>query len=143
MVNNARTYWHKAVDLPGAFQMTYVRNLMESRPYLTRIADQFMGRCWETDAMITRDGTRDNSDATYAMAYMQRGCTVTLRTERIAAKKLNVWWFNPRDGKATQAGQIDNAAWTTFTAPTTIAEQDWVLVIDDASKNYPPPGTAS
>jgi hypothetical protein len=37
---HARTPWQEALDLPGAGHMQHVKNLMLSRPFLTRIPDQ-------------------------------------------------------------------------------------------------------
>src|SRR6185437_1850460 len=39
-VNGPHYYWQKAMDLPGANQMKYVRRLMESHPMLERVPDQ-------------------------------------------------------------------------------------------------------
>jgi hypothetical protein len=58
---------------------------------------------------------------------------------------MQAWWFNPRTADALQAGQYDSTSvwhyhrsrFKEFSPP---GEGDWVLVIDDASKQLPPPG---
>ena len=53
---------------------------------------------------------------------------------------MTAWWFNPRTGIATSIGTFDNAADRTFTPPDAGEMIDWVLVLDDASRKYGPPG---
>jgi hypothetical protein len=53
---------------------------------------------------------------------------------------LNVFWFDPRTGKSTSAGQITREGKREFTPPSSGIGNDWILVLDDASKKYPEPG---
>jgi hypothetical protein len=49
------------------------------------------------------------------------------------------WWFNPRDGRCIKLGEFDNTGSREF-VPTSVGRgSNWVLVLDDASKNYPEP----
>jgi hypothetical protein len=61
----------------------------------------------------------------------------------ITGPQVMAWWFNPRDGRATQVGTFANTGEHTFTPPDPGEMLDWVLVLDDAVKNYPAPGTVS
>jgi hypothetical protein len=54
---------------------------------------------------------------------------------------VKAWWFNPRNGEATAIGTFEPAGEREFTPPDPGEMIDWVLVLDDASKNYPPPGS--
>ena len=54
---------------------------------------------------------------------------------------MKAWWFNPRNGEATAIGEFPNTGERDFTPPDPGEMLDWVLVLDDAAKNYPPPGT--
>jgi len=56
---------------------------------------------------------------------------------------VKAWWFNPRDGGATPIGEFPNSGEREFAPPGAGEFLDWVLVLDDASKGYPPPGSAS
>jgi hypothetical protein len=139
------TPWHESLDLPGAFQMTHVKALLLSRPFLNRIPDQGLladdphGDIRRIQA--TRDGSPNQNDATYFMAYFPEPRAVRLATSKITAPRLRVWWFNPRDGRVIERGATKNEKIMTFTPPTQGSEDDWVVVVDDAAKNYPPPGT--
>ena len=66
-------------------------------------------------------------------------------TDAIPASKLRVWWYDPRTGASFLYSEMDNTG--SFEIPwgsnlnTNNSGPDWVLVIDDWSKQYPPPGT--
>jgi hypothetical protein len=46
-------------------------------------------------------------------------------------------WFNPRDGSFTQIGRYSNSDMCEFVPPSMGDDSDWVLVLEDASKNLP------
>ena len=84
--------------------------------------------------------TRDASGS-YAMVYAPVGRPFTVRMNVITGAKVKAWWFNPRTGTATAIGTFPNTGEREFTPPDPGEMLDWVLVLDDASKNFPPPGT--
>ena len=143
---DVKTPWYEAMDLPGAKQLAHVKSLLFSRPFLTRIPDQsviYSGlRTGLEYVSVTRDGTATRNDATYLMAYFPQQATITFKTERIAAKAIRGWWFNPRDGTVQSLGELAKQPRMEFSPPTMSKTDDWVLVLDDASKNYPAPGVA-
>jgi len=53
---------------------------------------------------------------------------------------VKAWWFNPRTGEATAIGEFPNTGEREFISPNPGEELDWVLVLDDARKNFPTPG---
>jgi hypothetical protein len=53
---------------------------------------------------------------------------------------VQAWWFNPRDGTAEKLGVFPNTGTRAFTPASLGEATDWVLVLDDAAKNYPAPG---
>ena len=59
----------------------------------------------------------------------------------IKGKEVVAWWYNPRNGEAKQIAKYSNTGIQTFNTPTPGENTDWVLVLDDASKNYPTPGS--
>jgi len=59
----------------------------------------------------------------------------------IAGAKVKAWWFDPRTGRATDAGTFGNSGEREFMPPGAGELLDWVLVLDDAVRNYPPPGS--
>lgn len=141
------TPWHQALDLPGATRLIHLKRLMLSRPYLTRIPDQSAIISDVPEKLrriqVTRDGRLGQNDATYLLAYFPEHHPVTLNTGRIGAAGLNVWWFNPRNGEATRVGERPNAKTLAFDPPTRAPGDDWVLVLDDAARKFPPPGQAN
>jgi hypothetical protein len=60
--------------------------------------------------------------------------------DRNKGATVTAWWFNPRTGQATAAGEFPNTATREFTPPDEGENLDWVLVLDDAGAKFPPPG---
>ena len=56
---------------------------------------------------------------------------------KLSGDTVKAWWFNPRDGKATVIGEFPNTGEREFTPPGLAEQLDWVLVLDNAAKNYP------
>ena len=145
-INRPLMPWYDAINQPGAAQMMYGRLLMESRPFLTRIPDNSFIVADEVTTSVPGAGayrfvsTRDQ-DGTYAMVYVPIGRRFTVRMDVIKGRELIAWWFNPRNGEAKQAGKFANTGNQAFISPTPGENLDWVLVLDDASKKYPAPGT--
>jgi hypothetical protein len=144
-INNPLMSWSEAINQPGAAQMQHGRALIESRPFLTRIPD---------DSVVVRDrvptsvpgagryhfaATRDQSGS-YAMVYVPVGRKFAVHMDKISGPLVKAWWFNPRDGSAKEAGSFENKDVREFTPPNLGEMLDWVLVLDDATKNFPPPG---
>jgi hypothetical protein len=144
-INNPLVFWTEAIERPGAAQMRYGRRLIESRPFLTRVpADDVI----VPDAVPTSVpgagryrfvATRD-TDRTYAMVYAPVGRKFSVRLSAIAGPKVAAWWYDPRTGRATRIGTFDRADEREFTPPDAGELLDWILVLDDAARNYRPPG---
>ena len=144
-INNPLLPWFEAIDQPGAGQMQYGRWLIESRPVLSRVPD---------DSIIVTDrvptsvpgagryrfvGTRD-AEGSYAMVYAPVGRAFKVRMDAIKGVKVKAWWYNPRNGQATAIGEFPNTGEREFVPPDKGEMLDWVLVLDDASRGFPPPG---
>jgi ABC-type sugar transport system substrate-binding protein len=85
--------------------------------------------------------TRDEQGR-YAMVYAPIGRAFKVRMDKIAGAKVKAWWFNPRDGTATVIGEFPNTGEREFAPPNPGEFLDWVLVLDNAAQNFPPPGQA-
>jgi len=135
-----RGNWRDALAAPGGAQMQYLRALMESRPFLTRVPDQslIVGDAGKGPRHV--QATRDERGA-YAMLYVPTaGQTVTVDTGKLSGTRLKAWWYDPRTGKATALkGDFPVAGTLEFTTPD--HGPDWVLVLDDVAKGYPKPGS--
>jgi hypothetical protein len=81
-----------------------------------------------------------SADNGYAMIYLPVGKSITINTGYMACKEITAWWYNPKDERAKKIGNLERKDRMDFTAPTTGIDNDWVLVIDDATKNYGAPG---
>jgi len=134
-VNGPHYEWHVAMDLPGASQMKYLRYLIESRPMLDRVPDQTI----ITDAMGANDHIQATRGKDYLFIYSSQGKPITVNMGKISGNKVIAYWYNPKNGEAKEAGSFENKGQHVFTPPTTGYGIDWVLVIDDASKNYTAP----
>jgi len=131
--------WRTAIDAEGATQMKHVRFLMESRPLLDRLPDPSLVVGSPGGGLDHVVATRA-ADGTYAMVYSPRGKPVTLALDRLSGDRLSVWWYDPRTGAATPARECERHGEREFAPPTSGDGQDWVLVLDDAARDYPAPG---
>lgn len=146
-VNNPLQPWTEALLQPGAAQMRHGRALLESRPFLTRIPDDTIIVPDRIPTVVPGAGryryvaTRD-TEGTYAMVYAPISRPFEVRLGVIRGPRVKAWWFNPRDGRAKAIGTFPNEGNRVFTPPDPGEMLDWVLVLDDVAKRYPPPGSA-
>ena len=138
-INHADRYWTEALDRPGAFQVGYLKKLVESRSVSDRIPDQSIIKKGQGEKGEYSTAFRDLNNS-YCMVYLPVGKTVTLDISFMTGKKLAVWWFNPRTGSSSGPTIIEKEGTKDFTAPTTGPQNDWVIVIDNADKKFPEPG---
>ncbi len=146
-VNRPLMPWREALDRPAAVQAGYLRRLVESRPYFTRIpAPDFIVPAEVASAVPGGNGryrmtaTMD-AEGSYAMVYVPCGRAFSVRADMLKAKKIVAWWFCPRTGRAKRAGVFDNDGRPlTFVPPAVGEADDAVLVLDDAARRYPVPG---
>ncbi|MGQ9918024.1 MAG: glycoside hydrolase family 140 protein, partial [Bryobacteraceae bacterium] len=146
-VNHPLMPWYEAIAQPGAGQMQHARRLLESRPFLTRIPDDSLLVAGRVPTAMPGAGryrfvaTRD-SEGSYAMVYAPVGRPFRVRLDKLSGARVAAWWFNPRTGESTRIGEFDNRGQREFVPPEPGEASDWVLVLDDASRNFPPPGSA-
>jgi hypothetical protein len=118
--------------------MQYLRRLMESRPYLSRIPDQGLLASDPGEGGNHVQATRCSQGA-YALVYVPNAKQpVTVHLDRLSGTEVLAWWYDPRTGKAAEIGRFPRSGDRTFTTPN--EGPDWVLVLDDAAKGYPAPG---
>ncbi|MBW3623091.1 MAG: glycoside hydrolase family 140 protein [Armatimonadetes bacterium] len=134
-----RRPWYEAMHLPGSGQMRHAKDLLLSRPFLTRIPDQSLIASDVGEGVHHTQATRDE-DGSYAMIYLPTGRAVDVDLEKLSGETLNAYWYDPRNGTSRKIGEFQREGRKTFTPPK--GGPDWVLVIDDASRDYPRPGSA-
>lgn len=144
-VNNPLMPWREAIEQPGATQMQHGKNLMLSRPFLSRVPDDSIIVTDRVPTSVPGAGryrfvaTRDASGS-YAMVYAPVGRTFKVRMDKITGAKVKAWWFNPRTGTTEAIGEYPNTGERSFTPPQPGEQLDWILVLDDAAKNFQVPG---
>jgi hypothetical protein len=144
-INNPLMPWREAIEQPGAMQMQHGKLLMLSRPFLTRVPDDSIIVTDRVPTSVPGAGryrfvaTRDASGS-YAMVYAPVGRTFKVRMDKITGATVKAWWFNPRTGTAEAIGEFPNTGERAFTPPQPGEQLDWILVLDDAAKNFPVPG---
>ncbi len=150
---NFEKEWKKKIGSKGANQMKFLRRLFESRPALDRVPapDLPSGNTgnWVKKSKITAAISRKGD---YAFIYFPNDTsTLRINIKTLSGKTINAWWYNPRDGNVYTSdnnttdkpfagfdiGQIQSAE---FNPPGNFGlGKDWVLVLDDAGKNYTKP----
>jgi len=125
-VNGPHFPWYVAIDLPGAGQLRYLRQLIEARPMFERIPDQSL----ITDALSASDRIQATRGKDYILVYSTQGRKFTVNLNKIAARDLVANWYNPRNGEYKDAGKFSRKTQQEFTPPTSGYGHDWVLIID-------------
>jgi len=121
--------WREALDAPAAQQMKHLKQLVLSRSYLDRVPDQQL--CADTFAVADHVSAARGRD--YAFFYVPTGKAFTVRLGKTSGAAVRAQWFDPREGTYTAIGEFPNSGTQRFTPPTSGAEMDWVLVLDDTT----------
>jgi hypothetical protein len=125
----AKLTWREALDAPSAAQMGYLRGLMESRPIRGLRPDQSL--------IVGEVGTgaehlRSLRAEGYALIYTPTGRPFRVRLATFSGQQVKAWWFDPRTGKTSAAGQFPTEGEREFTPPGQPGVgKDWVLALDD------------
>ena len=132
-------FWQEAIHRPGAGQMRHLRALIESRPFVSRVPDQSLVAD-PLDGSQRIQATRGDG---YAFIYSGEGRPFIVDLGKIGGERLAARWFNPRNGAVfpAEGGTIGRRGTGEFTPPSAGLGSDWVLVLDDASRRFPVPGT--
>jgi hypothetical protein len=140
----------QALDTPGGDQLHCLKELMLSRPMASRFPDPSLvlknqgvaNDGAPVPVASTRDGTPGKADATWLMVYVGRAAQVIIDTSDIPGRTLTIWRYDPRTGNALQLEKdLPNPGQVNFAPQEDDLGPDWVVVIDDASKKYPAPGS--
>ncbi|MCE7041359.1 glycoside hydrolase family 140 protein [Dyadobacter sp. CY312] len=121
-----KAYWYDAIHAPGASQMIFLKDLMLSKPYFERVPDQ---------SLVAENGEKyDRVIATrgenYAFLYTYTGKNFKVNMGKIKGDKVQASWYNPRDGKSTVIGELENNGVKEFDSPGEVRNgNDWVLVL--------------
>jgi hypothetical protein len=136
-VGLVRNNWYDVLDLPGAYDLIHARRLIESRPFLSRIPDQSMivpAYYPETDYVVATRGDG------YAFVYFPTGWSAEIILDKIGAKSLTAYWYDPKKGESKLIETLQGKGTHKFTPPSNGRGNDWILVLDDTSKGFKAPG---
>jgi hypothetical protein len=75
------------------------------------------------------------------MVYAPVSRAFKVRMDAIKGEKVKAWWYNPRNGQAVAIGEFPSSGQRQFVPPDKGETLDWVLVLDDAGRKYPAPGS--
>jgi len=81
----------------------------------------------------------DSRGKDYVFVYSSQGKPVTINMVKISGKEVMSFWYKPKNGENKEIGKFANKGQQTFTPTASGYGQDWVLILDDASKGYNPP----
>lgn len=121
--------WIETLDRPGAFQVGYLKKLIESRSSVNRIPDQTL--------IVEGQGEKENyitafkdAENTYCMLYLPVGKKISVDLSFLSETKIGVSWFNPKNGKQEKPAILKKEKIMSFTPPLLGIENDWVLIIE-------------
>ena len=137
-LGSERAAWREALFQAAAEDLQFLRQLVESRPYLCRIPDQGL---MVGDARSGRDHIRATrgadgaqvSTGSYAFIYSAGGKAIAADLTKLTGSMLMASWFDPRSGVTTWLGQFAVRGTRTFVPPNA---EDWVLVLEDSARHY-------
>ncbi|AXC13913.1 hypothetical protein ACPOL_4641 [Acidisarcina polymorpha] len=133
-ISLARGEWTSSLNLRGAGQMRYLRGLLESRPYLSRVPDQSLLSAPQSDGADHMQATRGDG---YALVYFPSGKPASIALDGIAKGPVRAAWYDPRTGAAHEIAVMDGIGHRTFTPPGLPGRgNDWVLVLDAVAKHF-------
>jgi hypothetical protein len=132
--------WQDAMDAQGSRDMVHLKALFASRPWYHLEPDA--AHCVVVDGLGEYRGldyatAARTCDGGAVIAYLPTARTVAVDLARICGATVQAWWFDPRTGQAQSIDAFPASGRQSFTPP---EEGDWVLVLDDAGRKWPPPG---
>lgn len=134
---DAKLTWREALNAPSAKQMGYLRRLIGSRPFLTQSPDQSL---FASEVGVGAEHIRALRGEGYVLIYTPVGKSFRVRLDQFTGQAVKAWWFDPRNGKTTAAGEFTTERARAFIPPGKPGiGNDWVLVLNDAAKNVPMP----
>jgi hypothetical protein len=80
-------------------------------------------------------------EGAYGMIYSATSRSYVLNPKSLSGGSFQYWWFNPRDGGHVDLGVFRRSSLIEVTPPFKGEDLDWILVIDDAAQDFPPPGS--
>ncbi|MCU0409461.1 MAG: glycoside hydrolase family 140 protein [Bacteroidales bacterium] len=126
----ATKYWEQALDEAGGNSMKYLKELILSKPFFSRVPDQSLIRSRQGEKYGYLAATRGDG---FALVYTYNGKSFSVDGTRVNSSRVTASWFNPRNGESIAIGTLENGNNLAFDPPGDVRDgNDWVLVIDAA-----------
>ena len=74
-------------------------------------------------------------DGSYALVYVPTNRSVAVCLTSLSGDAIRASWYDPRTGTVSEIGLLPKAREVTFHPPT--IGPDWVLVLNDAAREFP------
>ena len=103
---------------------------------LSRVPDQSV----VVDALDGPERIQAIRGPDHLFVYTSAGLAFTVNLGRISGARVKGYWYNPRNGTATEIGIFENSGTREFKPQYQGLGSDWVLVLDDAAREYRAPG---
>ncbi len=130
--------WENAMNWQASYDASNMKKLVDSRRWYKFVPD------YNHKTVTEGYGSKDSYVAAAlayngetAIIYIPSGNTILVDLNRISGENVIAWWFNPRNGLSHKAGEFSEKREMKFTPPD---QKDWVLVLDDAYKEFGSPG---
>jgi hypothetical protein len=130
------THWREALHFEGALSACVARRFFELRPWYNLVPDQSLVAGGQGEGEDHVQAARA-ADGSFAIAYLPRGKAVSLRMDAIQGTRVKAQWFDPRTGGWFYAGEYDKTGIKEFSTYRGAADDDWVLVLEDAALDLP------
>jgi len=121
--------WIETLDRPGAFQVGYLKKLIESKALNDRIPDQSIIAAGQGEKMEHITAFRDKRNH-YCMVYLPVGKKISIDLSFSNSEDIAATWFDPKKGSSESPVILKKEAIMIFTPPSTGIGNDWVLIID-------------
>ncbi|MGH7273595.1 MAG: putative collagen-binding domain-containing protein [Nitrospiria bacterium] len=129
-------HWRKAMDFEGAYNMGLERRLFELRPWYKMVPDQSIIALGQGEGEDHIQAARAE-DGSFIVAYSPFGHRIGVHMDKLSGAKIKAQWYDPREGTWILIGQFSNTGVREFVPPSNGDQNDWVLVLEVAEKNYP------
>jgi len=106
--------------------MKYVKQLIMKFPYFSRVPDA---------SLIANQGEKYNYLAAtkgedYALIYTYNGRNISVNMGKIKGDKVDVSWYNPKNGITTKIGEFKNMGIQDFKPEGEVEDgNDWILIL--------------
>jgi hypothetical protein len=112
-----------------------VRRLFEQRPWYKLRPDQSVLASEAGEGPFRLVAARAD-DGSFVIVYLPEGQPVSVNMDKVTGKAVKAQWYDPREGTWRPIGEFSNAGRRDFAAPSRGEQNDWVLVLEDAAKNF-------